>query len=151
MGDDDQREALGDQTGEHLDEPVLVGNVDTCSRLVHDEDIGFAGESAGDEHPALLPARQSADIDRGAVGEPDQFQRATHLRPVGAGREPEPGLSGQPPRRHDLRDGDGHRRGEGMPLGHVAQARIVAEGGPRHTEDVDLAREQVGELSLIHI
>lgn len=32
-----------------------------------------------------------------------------------------------------------------MPLGHVAEARIVAEGGPRHTEDVDLAREQVGE------
>ena len=108
VGDDDEGEALGDEPREHLDQPVLAGDVDPGRRFVHDEDVGLAGQCAGNEHAALLAPGQGADIDAGPVGEADEFERPADLLPVGAGGDAQPGLPGQSARGHDLRHRDGH-------------------------------------------
>ena len=71
------------QPAEHLGEDVLVGGVDPGGRLVHEQHVGLGGERAGDEHPALLPAREGADVGPGAVGEADDVERTGDDLPVG--------------------------------------------------------------------
>ena len=86
----EHRDAALDEPVEHVGEDVLVGGVDPGGRLVHDEHVGLAGEGAGDEHPALLAAREGADLGRGAVGEADDVERAGDDLPVGGAQPSEP-------------------------------------------------------------
>ena len=40
---------------------LLAGQVDAGHRLVHDQQLGFAGQRAGDQHPLVLAAGQGVD------------------------------------------------------------------------------------------
>ena len=91
------------------------------------QDVRLAGERAGDEDPALLPAREGADLGGGAVGEADDVERAGDDLPVGGAQPTEPADAGEPPGRDDLLGGGPDRRREGVPLGHVAEAGAVVE------------------------
>ena len=63
--DDDQGRAALDEPAHDGDEHLLVTAVDSGGRLVHQEDLGPAGQSAGDQDAALLPAGERRDIVRG--------------------------------------------------------------------------------------
>ena len=99
MRDDDHRDVALDEPVEDVGEHVLVGGVDPGGGLVHDEHVGLPGEGAGDEHPALLAARERADLGGGPVGEPDDVERAGDDLPVGGAQPSEPADAGEPPRR----------------------------------------------------
>ena len=125
VGHDEHRHALGGQPAEHLGEDVLVGGVHPRGRLVHEQHVGLGGERAGDEHPALLPAREGADIGPGAVGEADDVERAGDDLPVGRRRPSEPRLPHQPSGGDDLLGGRAHRPREGVPLRDVPEPGVV--------------------------
>ena len=72
MGDQHDGRAARLQGAEGVGQHLLVVQVDAGGRLVEEEQLGVAGERAGDEHPLLLAAGEGADAVAGAVGEADE-------------------------------------------------------------------------------
>ena len=72
---------------------------------------GWPGESPRDEDPALLSAREGADLGGGAVGEADDVEGAGDDLPVGGPQPAEPADAGEPAgRRRSPRRSRGPRR-----------------------------------------
>ncbi len=110
--------------------------------------FGLSGQRPRDQHPSLLAARERADVGRRSVGQPDDVEGARDEAAVGGRRPAEPGLPHEAAGGDDLLRGRPHRAGQGVPLRHVAQPRVVP--GPREplerrTEEVDLAAEPVAQ------
>ena len=59
------------ELAQRVGQRVLVGQVDAGGRLVEEEQLGLAGEGAGDQHPLLLPAGEVGDAVAGPVGQTD--------------------------------------------------------------------------------
>ena len=76
VGDDHQRGAAlavdPHQRFEHADAGRAV---ERAGRLVAEQHFGLLGDGAGDGDPLLLPARKLGRIMRGALCQPDQFER----------------------------------------------------------------------------
>ena len=73
---------------ERVGERLLVGQVDAGGRLVEEEQVGLAGQGAGDQHPLLLAAGERGDAVAGPVGRgrrPRARRRWRRGRPATAG------------------------------------------------------------------
>ena len=59
VGDQHDGGAAVLEAAQRVGQRLLAGQVDPGGRLVEDEQVGLAGERAGDQHPLLLPAGQA--------------------------------------------------------------------------------------------
>ena len=96
VGHQHDRGAAALQLGQRLGERQLVGQVDARGRLVEEEQVGLAGQGAGDQHPLLLPAGQLGDPVGVPVGQPDDLDGVADRGPVGAGQRPEQAPAAEP-------------------------------------------------------
>ena len=147
VGDDEHRHALGGQPAEHLGEHVLVGGVDPGGRLVHEQDVGLGGERTGDEHPALLSAREGAHVGPGAVGEADDVERTGDDLAVGGRRPPNQHCRTSRPVA-TISSAVARTDPRGCAAGDVPEAGVVtgpAEPVERGAEQQDLAAELVAQ------
>ena len=74
------------QIGEEVDDLVAGADIDTGGRLVENEQFWLAMESAGEEHPLLLAAREFADVPILETAESELVKEFRHLlafRPAG--------------------------------------------------------------------
>ncbi len=75
MGDQHHGGAPGHQRAQGGGERRLAGRVHPGRGLVEDEQVGFAGEGAGDEHALLLAARQGLRPLAGGLRDIEPLQR----------------------------------------------------------------------------
>ena len=75
VGDEHDGRAALLEAAERVGERLLVGQVDAGGGLVEQEQLGLAGQRAGDEHPLLLAAGELRDAVRRPVGEADDLER----------------------------------------------------------------------------
>ena len=68
--------------------------VDPGGGLVEHQQVGLAGQRAGDEDALLLPAAQLGHAEARAVGQPDDVDRVGDRPPVLAGEWEEAGAAG---------------------------------------------------------
>lgn len=136
--DQQHRRALGDLLAQGGGQDLLAGQVDARHRLVHDQQLGFAGEGAGDEDALVLAAGEGVHRVLGAVRHADQLQGAPDRLAVGPAQDAEAG-AGEPARGHDLRHGRRDTARRGRALRYVPDAPPVAEAAARGAEQLDLA------------
>ena len=118
-------------------ERLLALQVDPGGRLVEHEQVGLAGERAGDQHPLLLAAGQRGDAVPGLVGEADRLERGLDGLPVG------PAASGTNGRRRESRpEATTSRTEAGTPEAAVDPLRDEADAVPARANAVERGAEQ---------
>ena len=142
--DEQDRRAAADLFAQCGGEHLLAGQVDAGHRLVHDQQLRFAGQRAGDQHPLVLSAGERVDGVLGPVRHADQFQGAVHRGPVGLAQDAQ-FRTGEPAGRDDLADGRGDAAGRGGALRYVPDPGPVPEPAERRAEERQLA---AGERDL---
>ena len=80
VGDQHDGGAAVDEGLQRVGEGLLALHVDPGGGLVEDEQVGYAGQGAGDQHPLLLAAGEGGDAVAGLVGEADRGDRASRRR-----------------------------------------------------------------------
>ncbi len=117
-----------------------VGRVDAGRRLVHDEQVGAAGQGAGDEHAALLPAGQRVEAGM-ALGPQPHVGEGGSWPPLAAAREN--GRHRPPGGDQAAQDGLPHRHGDAGRTGEALRDQGDALPGPearqRRAEQPDAA------------
>ena len=76
-----RRGAAPGEGGQGVGERLLVGRVDAGGRLVEEEQVGLAGQRAGDQHPLLLAAGELGDAVAGARRRARRGSSARSTRP----------------------------------------------------------------------
>ncbi len=89
MRDEQHRGAAGDESSQDGCEEVLVAEVHPRRGLVEHQQIGFARQGAGDQHPLLLAAGEGGDTVLAAPGQPDGLDRVGHRGAIGTGGGPQ--------------------------------------------------------------
>ena len=120
-------------------ERLLAGRVDPGGRLVEHQQVGLAGQGAGDQGALLLAAGQGGDRVVDPVQQADIGERVAYGRAVGRARGPEDSAPGQPARGHHLADGGRHAAAGAQPLRHVADPGPVLEAAQVGAEQLDVA------------
>ena len=138
-GDDDGC-AAGRDIAERVDEVVVGDGVERGGRLVEQQEVGFAGEGAGDEDALLLSAGEFGDFATGEVGDFHRVQCGVDgVVGIGDGAASDAVLPAEAVAAHfdDFADGDGEAPVDGAGLGHIADAGADAAG--RAAVDQDFA------------
>ena len=130
--------AVGDQLAQCLGEHRLAVQVHSGKRLVHDQELGFTGQRAGDQHTLVLAAGEGVDGVLGTARHTDQLQGSAHGRPVLAAQGAQPRTREAPGGDHLAHRG-GDASGGGGALRHVADAAPVAEAGEGGAEEFEVA------------
>ena len=100
------------EPAQRVGEGLLVGQVDAGGRLVEEEQLGLAGQRAGDQHPLLLAAGERGRRRRGPGrrGRPRRARRRSRRRSARDERAEQP-AAGQPAGGDDLPDRGGYAGG----------------------------------------
>ena len=132
VGGDDHDGAPRRVLLDHVQDPLLAGDVQAGDGLIEHDDVGLAGQHLGDPDPLLLPSAEFAEAPVLELVHVELLARLPHGGPILA---PEP--SEQPPlavaaHGQHLSRGYGHPAG-GKMLAHVGQilghAADAARGG----------------------
>ena len=142
VGDQDDGRAGVLEAAERVGERLLARQVDACGRLVEHEQVGLAGQCAGDQHPLLLAAGERGDAVVATVGEADDVERVVDGGPVGARERAQQPAAGQPAGGDHLPHRGGHAGGGARALRHEADPRPRVVLGERRAEQPQLARGQ---------
>lgn len=138
VGGDDDGCAAGGDIAEGVDEVVVGDGVKRGGGLVEQEEVGFAGEGAGDQDALLLPAGEFGDFAAGEVGDFHCVQCGLDgVVGVGERAASDAVLPAEAVAAHfdDFADGDGEVPVDGAGLGHVADAGADAVGRPAVDQD----------------
>ena len=141
--DQDDGGAARLEDAQRVRQGLLVRHVDAGSRLVEDEEVGLAGQGAGDQHALLLAAAELGDADGRALarGRRRRWRRRSPRRSarVSGRKQPAPGDSAGG---HDLPHRRRYAAARAGSLRDEADAVPVAEVGVRGAEERHRPRGQ---------
>ena len=140
VGGDDDGCAAGGDIAEGVDEVVVGDGVEGGGGLVEQQQVGFAGEGAGDQDALLLPTGEFGDLAAREVGDFHRVQCGVDgVVGVGDRTASDTVFPAEAIAAHfdDFADGDGEVPVDGAGLGHVADAGADAAG--RAAVDQDFA------------
>ena len=85
VGGEHDRQPVGVQVVEQVQDLVAGAHVDAGRRLVQQQQVGLAEQRAGDEHALLLAAGQLADVAVGQVADAEPVEHLVRPRPARRG------------------------------------------------------------------
>ena len=109
------------QQVENLEDSFLRRHIQPGQRIVHQEQLGFLRQRAGNEHPLLLTAGQFADLPVGKVGRTHQREGITHQVAIAVARLPQQTNARDAAHQHHI----AHRHRE-LPI-HLGALRDVTD------------------------
>ncbi|MCK7516240.1 MAG: hypothetical protein MZV64_00180 [Ignavibacteriales bacterium] len=109
----------------------LRRRIETGQRLVHQHQLGFLGEGAGDEHALLLSAGELTDLTLSQIGDVHRFERVLDVFPIPFVRPVERTEFGGASHHDHVGDGDGEVPIHLRALRNVADAHMPARASSR--------------------
>ena len=116
---------------------MLGGGVEADQGLIEEQQVGFLGEGAGDQHAPLLAAGELADLAASEVGKLDLFQCGRHGLAVGVAGAAQEADAAIAAHHDDIADSSGKVPIDDLRLGRVADA--TADRSDGLAEELDAA------------
>src|SRR2546422_10504954 len=126
--EEDRHAELAVKLVEQGGEGLLRADVDACSWLVEDEELGLSGERLGDEGALLLTAREARDHRVRLFSEPDPLDRSVDRGAIRAAEAADETVSRHPARHHGLANRDRRLDSDLRALREISEPGAIVRG-----------------------